>query len=115
MQTVQPTVLSALRYPAPPRLPLCTGIDPAPAPCVLVFGCRNEAGDYHYRREWEGMQAEGVLAAQGGLLTAFSRDQPAKVYVQHRIREHAQELWALLEHQGGRAGMWAWALVHPVR
>jgi sulfite reductase (NADPH) flavoprotein alpha-component len=29
--------------------------------------------------------------------TAFSRDQAAKVYVQHRMREHARDLWAWLE------------------
>jgi sulfite reductase (NADPH) flavoprotein alpha-component len=30
---------------------------------------------------------------------AFSRDQPHKIYVQHRIRERAKELWSWL--QGG--------------
>ena len=37
----------------------------------------------------------------GGILTrldaAFSRDQREKIYVQHRMQEHAPELWAWLE------------------
>ena len=36
-----------------------------------------------------------------GLLTrldlAFSRDQPEKIYVQHRMLQHAAELWSWLE------------------
>lgn len=46
------------------------------------------------------MQAAGVLAPPpAGLLTAFSRDGPRKVYVQQRIREHAAEVWRLLQQQ----------------
>ena len=37
---------------------------------------------------------DGVLTR---LDTAFSRDQDEKVYVQHRMLEHAAELWAWLE------------------
>lgn len=74
----------------------------AGAPSVLIFGCRNEAVDFLYSAELEGYVREGrVLAAQGGLLTAFSRDTPGqKVYVQQRIRENAARLWELLAHQG---------------
>ena len=28
---------------------------------------------------------------------AFSRDQPEKLYVQHRMRENARDIWAWLE------------------
>ena len=64
---------------------------------MLVFGCRNEAGDFYYRREWEAMQQAGVLAEPPlGLITAFSRDQGSKVYVQHRITEYGAALWRLL-------------------
>lgn len=70
----------------------------APAPCTLVFGCRNEHGDYYCWQEWEEMQREGVLDGPGkGLLTAFSRDSARKVYVQHRIKEHGAEIWGLLQ------------------
>ena len=41
----------------------------------------------------------------GGLITAFSRDAPdgGKVYVQHHIREHGAQVWALLA-----AGAWVY-------
>jgi sulfite reductase alpha subunit-like flavoprotein len=67
--------------------------------CVLVFGCRNEYGDYYCRQDWEDMQSAGVLVGppNNGLLTAFSRDTDKKVYVQHRIKEHGKEIWDLLQ------------------
>lgn len=69
-----------------------------PVPNVLIFGCRSAAGDFYCREEWEELQAAGVLGGPGGgLLTAFSRDQPTKVYVTHRIRERGAELCALLQ------------------
>ncbi len=40
------------------------------------------------------MQASGLLTR---LDLAWSRDQEAKVYVQHRMVEHAKELFAWLE------------------
>lgn len=50
------------------------------------------------------MQAAGVLAPPpDGLVTAFSRDQAAKVYVQHRIRERGGQVWAALQ-----AGAWVY-------
>jgi sulfite reductase alpha subunit-like flavoprotein len=78
------------------------GLAPPPAPCVLAFGCRSAAADFYCRGEWEEMREGGTLGgAGGGLLVAFSRDQEAKVYVTHRIREHGGELWAALA--GGAA------------
>lgn len=67
------------------------------ASSLLYFGCRNEAKDYYYRSFWERCQGEGILAAPGGLVTAFSRDQSAKVYVQHRIRDTSAQLWVTLQ------------------
>ena len=40
------------------------------------------------------MHADGTLTR---LDTAFSRDQAEKIYVQHRMLEHARELWEWLE------------------
>lgn len=34
------------------------------------------------------------------LSVAFSRDQPHKVYVQHKLKEDAKKIWSLLEQQG---------------
>lgn len=42
------------------------------------------------------MLRAGVLRREGGLLCAFSRDQPEKRYVQHCIRERRQGLWHVL-------------------
>ncbi|KAK9839678.1 hypothetical protein WJX81_005476 [Elliptochloris bilobata] len=68
----------------------------AVAPSLLFFGCRREAADFYFRDEWPALAAAGALAPDG-LVTAFSRDQPAKVYVGQRIREHGARVWALLQ------------------
>lgn len=60
----------------------------------LFFGDQKSAYDYLYREELEAMQADGTLAR---LDLAFSRDQDAKVYVQHRMLENAAELYRWLE------------------
>ena len=65
---------------------------------VLVFGCRSQDADYYYGQEWEQLQAKGVKLA---VITAFSRDKPdeGKIYVQHKIRDNAQMLSALILKQ----------------
>jgi sulfite reductase (NADPH) flavoprotein alpha-component len=60
----------------------------------LLFGNPHGATDFLYRDELEGFLREGALAR---LDTAFSRDQRDKIYVQHRMLEHAREIWAWLE------------------
>jgi sulfite reductase (NADPH) flavoprotein alpha-component len=60
----------------------------------LFFGDQRSATDFMYRDELETMVRDGALTR---LDTAFSRDQAEKVYVQHRMREHAKELFAWLE------------------
>lgn len=48
---------------------------------ILVFGCRRKAADYYYKDEWEND------LHQVRVLTAFSRDQFQKIYVQKVLRE----------------------------
>lgn len=60
----------------------------------LFFGEQRAATDFFYREELEAMRADGHLTK---LSTAFSRDQPEKIYVQHRMLEEAAGLWAWLE------------------
>lgn len=57
----------------------------------LFFGSRRRATDYLYQRDFERFEAEGVLTRTS---LAFSRDGDAKVYVQHRMREAAADLYA---------------------
>jgi len=60
----------------------------------LFFGEQRAATDFYYREEFELMLADCHLTK---LATAFSRDQAEKIYVQHRMIEHAAELWAWLQ------------------
>ncbi len=60
----------------------------------LFFGDQRAATDFMYREELETMLSDGSLAR---LTTAFSRDQEQKIYVQHRMAEHAKELLDWLE------------------
>ncbi|PVH38074.1 hypothetical protein PAHAL_5G170000 [Panicum hallii] len=69
------------------------------APVLFFFGCRNQDNDFLYKDFWlTHAQDEGVLSSKkgGGLFVAFSRDQPQKVYVQHKIKEQSARVWNLL-------------------
>ncbi|MGG5872407.1 PepSY domain-containing protein [Pseudomonas peli] len=55
----------------------------------LLFGERNAAHDFYCQAQLQGWLATGDLA---WLDLAFSRDQAAKVYVQDRLRESAEQL-----------------------
>jgi len=59
----------------------------------LIFGEQRFHTDFLYQREWLRWRESGVLDR---IDVAFSRDQASKVYVQHRIRENAAELYAWL-------------------
>jgi sulfite reductase (NADPH) flavoprotein alpha-component len=60
----------------------------------LFFGEQHEKSDFLYREEFEALKNEGVLTR---LDTAFSRDQPQKIYVQNRMLENAREIWNWIE------------------
>ena len=60
----------------------------------LFFGDQKASTDFLYREELDAMLADGHLTR---LDTAFSRDGAGKVYVQHRMLEHAAELWNWLK------------------
>ncbi|CAI0451097.1 unnamed protein product [Linum tenue] len=75
------------------------------APIMFFFGCRNEGDDFLYRDLWLSHSHDGGLLSEargGGFYVAFSRDQPQKVYVQHKMREQSQKIWAALS-EGGAA------------
>lgn len=101
----------AFRPPADPAAPMImvgpgTGIAPfrafleeraathAPGKNWLFFGDQKAATDFLYADELHAWRASGVL---NRLDVAFSRDQAEKIYVQHRMLEHAAELFAWLE------------------
>jgi sulfite reductase (NADPH) flavoprotein alpha-component len=63
---------------------------------VLFFGSRRHDQDFLYGDEFETMDNQGKLH----LITAFSREQTSKVYVQDRIKEHADLIWNALENNG---------------
>ncbi|MEX2608009.1 MAG: assimilatory sulfite reductase (NADPH) flavoprotein subunit, partial [Kiritimatiellia bacterium] len=60
----------------------------------LFFGEQHFDTDFLYQTEWQQWLKNGVLDRVD---VAFSRDQKDKLYVQHRIREQAKQLYAWLE------------------
>ncbi|WP_299021477.1 assimilatory sulfite reductase (NADPH) flavoprotein subunit [uncultured Photobacterium sp.] len=60
----------------------------------LFFGDRTFTEDFLYQVEWQKYLKSGVLTQMD---VAFSRDQAEKVYVQHRILEHAAQVWKWLQ------------------
>lgn len=83
-------------------------------PALLFFGCRSSKEDFLYHEEWASYSAEtpkdlvSLIADPEHkpltknsflkLITAFSRDGPQKVYVQHRLRENAELINSLLKN-----------------
>lgn len=65
----------------------------APGKNWLFFGERNRHSDFFYEQEWNQWVSQGKLK----LDLAFSRDQPYKIYVQHKMYEKRKELWSWLE------------------
>jgi len=60
----------------------------------LFFGNPHREYDFFYESEWLGHLASGWLTR---LDVAFSRDQAHKIYVQQRLLEQAEDLYAWLE------------------
>ena len=60
----------------------------------LFFGDQHFVTDFLYQTEWQKWLKDGVLTK---LDVAFSRDNEEKVYVQHRMLEHSQELYEWLQ------------------
>jgi sulfite reductase (NADPH) flavoprotein alpha-component len=59
----------------------------------LFFGEQARSWGFYYEEEFTGWASRGLLR----LDLAFSRDQPQKIYVQHRMREAARDLYGWLE------------------
>ncbi|OMH80905.1 NADPH-cytochrome [Zancudomyces culisetae] len=71
---------------------------------ILFFGNRNKDADFLYQDELSLLIDQINLNSPSNpnsmLITAFSRDQPQKVYVQHRIAEHKDMVYDLLFNRG---------------
>lgn len=59
----------------------------------LFFGERNFATDFYYGEYWAELEKQGRIR----LDTAFSRDQPEKIYVQHKMLEQKKTLWEWIQ------------------
>lgn len=55
----------------------------------LFFGECNQATDFFYEDYWKQLEKQKKLR----LDVAFSRDQPEKIYVQHRLLAHGEEIY----------------------
>lgn len=60
----------------------------------LIFGNPHACSDFLYQLEWHDALRAGHLDR---LDVAFSRDQPQKIYVQHRLREQGARLFEWLQ------------------
>lgn len=60
----------------------------------LFFGDQHFQTDFLYQLEWQDYLKDGILDRMD---VAFSRDTPDKVYVQHKMKQRAKDLFAWLE------------------
>lgn len=72
-------------------------VEPPIGPTVLVFGGRNRTSDFFFEEEWKKL----TEAIDLKVLTAFSRDQRQKFYVQDVIRENFDMLFNILHDLSG--------------
>ncbi|KAM4850692.1 NADPH-dependent diflavin oxidoreductase 1 isoform X2 [Urocitellus parryii] len=61
-----------------------------------AFSIASSLLDFYWGDEWQELEKRGCLT----LVTAFSREQGRKVYVQHRLRELGPLVWELLDRRG---------------
>jgi sulfite reductase alpha subunit-like flavoprotein len=73
------------------------GVEPPVGPTVLLYGGRNRSADFFFQEDWSHLSK--LIPLQ--VLTAFSRDQQQKVYVQDTIRQHFQLFFRLLHDMQG--------------
>jgi sulfite reductase (NADPH) flavoprotein alpha-component len=59
----------------------------------LFFGEWTREKEYYYQEDWERWVSQGMLK----LDLAFSRDQPYKIYVQHKMLDAAEEFYHWIE------------------
>lgn len=60
----------------------------------LFFGEQHFVTDFYYQVEWQAWLKEEALT---NLTLAFSRDQAEKIYVQHRLKEQAAEVYEWIQ------------------
>ncbi|AHG77771.1 assimilatory sulfite reductase (NADPH) flavoprotein subunit [Mannheimia varigena] len=60
----------------------------------LIFGNQHFTKDFLYQTEWQQFKKDGYLHKYS---FAWSRDQAEKIYVQDKIRENAEAIWAWLQ------------------
>ncbi len=65
----------------------------APGKNWLFFGDRHRSYDFLYKEYFLDLENQGKLR----LDLAFSRDQEEKIYVQHKMKAQAKELWSWLQ------------------
>uniref|UniRef100_A0A1A9X523 NADPH-dependent diflavin oxidoreductase 1 n=1 Tax=Glossina brevipalpis TaxID=37001 RepID=A0A1A9X523_9MUSC len=68
-------------------------LEPYKSSIWVFFGCRNRLKDYHFQSDLESWHKQNYIK----LFVAFSRDQDYKIYVQHLIEKHSQELKKLIK------------------
>ena len=61
----------------------------------LFFGDQSSKTEFYYQEQIEGWMDSGSLYR---FTTAWSRDQEKKIYVQHRLIEHGEEIWQWFEN-----------------
>jgi sulfite reductase (NADPH) flavoprotein alpha-component len=63
-------------------------------PNWLFFGDQHRTEHFYYRDDLEDMVRDGLL---NRLDLAFSRDQPDRIYVQHKMSDYGADVWRWLE------------------